>query len=86
VVENQKDLQAKAFEDAMKDTDTQAATIARTHWKLVRKIINVSQTSSGTTSTTSSKVDPTGIDATQQTAPNGVFKIVQNVSVSYKMW
>jgi len=86
VVENQNDLQEKAFEDAMKDASTQATNIAIKHWKLVRKIINVSQTSSGSTSTTSSKTDATVPDTSQLAGSNGVFKIAQAVSVSYKMW
>lgn len=86
VVENQSDSQAKAFEDAMKDANAQAAKIAMKHWKFFRKIINVAQTSSGTTSATSSKSDAPSTDNGQLTAPHGVFKIIQAVSVSYKMW
>ena len=74
--DNQNDLQVQAYDDAMKDANTQAAKIAAKNWKLVRKIINVSQTSSGTTTSATSKGD----------SPNGVFKIAQAVTVSYKMW
>jgi len=85
-VENSSSLQTKAIEDAMKDANTQSKQLAKNHFKLFRKIINVSQTSSGTTSTTTSKPDPLTGTNNQQAATNGVFKIIQAVSVSYKMW
>jgi len=76
-VENQTDLEQKAFDAAYTDASIQAAKIAIKNWKLFRKTVNIAQASSGTTSTSSSK------DTANK---NGVFKIAKVVSVSYKMW
>jgi len=73
--ENQKDLEQKAFDAAMKDAQDQAEKISRKHLKLIRKIVNISQASSGTTATATSK--EAGTDS---------FKIAKAVQVSYKMW
>jgi uncharacterized protein YggE len=85
-VDNQSAVQAQAFNAAMSDAAGQASKIASANWKFFRKIINVSGTSSGTTSTATSTADTVTQAENQQTAANGVFKIVQSVSVSYKMW
>ena len=49
--------------------------ISRKHLKLIRKIVNISQASSGTTAT-----------ATSKEAGSDSFKIAKAVQVSYKMW
>ena len=76
-VENENALDAQAYTSAMQDAGTKAASIASKNMKGIKKIIVVSSQSSGTTSTASS---------TSGTAQNGVFKITESVSVSYKMW
>jgi len=73
--ENQKDLEQRAFDAAMKDAQDQAKKISRKHLKLIRKIVNISQASSGTTAT-----------ATSKEAGSDSFKIAKAVQVSYKMW
>ena len=73
--ENQKDLEQRAFDAAMKDAQDQAKKISRKHLKLIRKIVNISQASSGTTATATSK--EAGADS---------FKIAKAAQVVYKMW
>ena len=85
-VENKADLETKAVDEAMKDAKKQASTFAFKNWKFVRKIIAVSQQTSGSTSTATSKADVISESTSQEAAQNGVFKIVKAVSVSYKMW
>ena len=76
-VENENALDAQAYTSAMQDAEKKVASIASGNMKFIKKIIAVSSQSSGTTSTTTS---------TSDTTQNGVFKIVELVSVSYKMW
>ncbi|MFH0943368.1 MAG: SIMPL domain-containing protein [Candidatus Beckwithbacteria bacterium] len=73
--ENQKDLEQKALDAALKDAQDQAVKISRKHLKLVKKIVNITQASSGTTAT-----------ATSREAGSNFFKIAKAVQVVYKMW
>ena len=75
-VENQDELEDQAFDAAMKDAKSQAASLGTKNLKFIRKVIAVSSATSSTTSTATTKDE----------AENGVFKIVKAVSVSYKMW
>ena len=80
--ENQGDLEQEAFDLALKDAKTQAGKIALKQLKFIRKIVFVSQESSGTTSTIASKdtdLETGGVFGT-------TFKLSKQVSVSYKMW
>jgi len=85
-VENQQALDAQAYNSAIKDAKAKAAGIGNQNWKFIRKIIAVSSQSSGTTSTATSKADVLTESKSAEAAQNGVFKIVEAVSVSYKMW
>jgi len=85
-VEKQEELEAKALDAAMTDAKSQASKFALKNWKFIKKIIAVSQQSSGTTSTSTSKADTLTEAASTQAAQNGVFKIVKAASVTYKMW
>ena len=76
-VENQGALSQQAFDSALADAKSQAAAIGNKNLRFVRKIVSISQVSSPTTSTSTTKAD---------TSLNGVFKIVSAVSISYKMW
>jgi uncharacterized protein YggE len=76
-VENENSLDAQAYMSAMQDAGTKADRIALKNMKVVKKIVLVSNQSSGTTSTATS---------TSEATQNGVFKITESVSVSYKMW
>lgn len=80
-VESQEELEQQAFDGAMKDAKAQASRIALKNWKLVRKIVNVTQATSPLTSTVTSRGEITA-EATQP----DVFKIVKAVAVTYKMW
>lgn len=85
-VENKTDLEAKTVDEAMKDAKNQASKFALKNWKFLRKIVAVSQQTSGSTSTATSKADAISEATSQEAAANGVFKIIKAVSVSYKMW
>lgn len=85
-VENQDKLEQDAFDAALKDAKSQASMVGRKNWKFIRKIVAVSQASSGTTSTATTKADTLTSANDSVAAQNGVFKIVKAVSVSYKMW
>lgn len=85
-VDNENSLDAQAYESAMKDAGQKAGSIAAKNWKLIKKVVLVSSQSSGTTSTTSSTADTLTQANNQVAAQNGVFKITEAVSVSYKMW
>jgi len=82
-VENQDLLDQQAFNAALKDAKDQAWKIGVTNWKFIQKIIAISQVTSPSTSTSTTKAD---VLASGVAATNGVFKIVKAVSVSYKMW
>lgn len=84
-VENQDKLSQQAFNSALSDANNQATQIGNHNWKFIRKIISISQVTSPSTSTSTTKAD-TLTGANSQAAVNGVFKIVSAVSVSYKMW
>jgi uncharacterized protein YggE len=85
-VENEQTLDAQAYASAIKDAKSKASSIGNKNWKFIRKIIAVSSQSSGTTSTATSKADVLTGSKSAEAAQNGVFKIVEAVSVSYKMW
>jgi uncharacterized protein len=85
-VENEESLDMQAYNSAMKDANKKASGIALKNWKLIKKIINVASQSSGTTSTATSTADTLTQAHDSVAAQNGVFKIVEAVSVSYKMW
>ena len=82
-VDNQNSLDQQAFNSALADAKSQAWNIGLVNWKFIQKIISISEVSSPTTSTSTTKAD---VLATGAAATNGVFKIVKAVSVSYKMW
>lgn len=85
-VENQEDLEDQALELALADAKEEAKVVGLMHWKFFRKVIAVSQASSGSSSTATTKADTTTAASDAVAAQNGVFKIVKAVSVGYKMW
>jgi uncharacterized protein YggE len=85
-IENQNTVDQQAFDQAMKDARQQAGSIGNKNWKFLRKIISISQVSSPTTSTATTKADTLTSANDAIAAENGVFKIVKAVSVTYKMW
>jgi len=80
-VDNKDELEQEAFQAALKDAKRQGSAIGLKNLKFIRKIVAVSQVTSPSTSTVTSKGETTA-EATQ----SDVFKIVKAVSVSYKMW
>ena len=85
-VENQSKLDQEAFDSALRDAKSQASVIGKANWKFIRKLVSISQVSSPTTSTSTTKADALTTANSTTAATNGVFKIVKAVSVSYKMW
>lgn len=85
-VENETKLDQEVFATAMKDANAQAASIAKSNWKLFKKVVSIDQTTSSTTSTATTKADTLTTANDSVAATNGVFKIIKAVSVSYKMW
>lgn len=85
-VENQDALTQQAYDSAMKDAKTQSDKIGMSSWKFIRKVVQVSSTSSASTSNSSTKADTLTSANNQTAATNGVFKVAQAVTVSYKMW
>jgi len=85
-IENQNTVDQQAFDEAMKDARSQAGSIGNKNWKFLRKVISISQVSSPTTSTATTKADTLTSANNSLAAENGVFKIVKAVSVTYKMW
>jgi len=85
-VGDESDLEQQAFNDALKDAKSKAGKIALRNLKFIRKIVAITQITSPTTTTVTSKADLlTGTDS-EAAALNGVFKIRKTVSVTYKMW
>lgn len=85
--ENQDKLSQDAADEAMKDANKQANIIALKRWKLIKKIIDISQASSPSQTTVTSRNEAAAAAGPDQSAAlKGVFKITQVVSVSYKMW
>jgi len=85
-VANADDLDKEALDTAMKDAKNQAAKIGNKNWKFIRKIVAVSQATSGSTSTATTRPDALTEAGSPVAAQNGVFKIAKAVTVSYKMW
>ncbi|HET7099020.1 MAG TPA: SIMPL domain-containing protein [Patescibacteria group bacterium] len=85
-VENQDKLDQEALDKALKDASSQAFAMGLKKWKIIKKVVSISQVSSPTTSTSTTKADSVTENANTVAALNGVFKIVKAVSVSYKLW
>jgi uncharacterized protein YggE len=85
-VENQKDLEAKATEEALNDAKSQIAVLAKRNAKLFRKMVVLNEQTTSTTSDSSSKADEKTIAESELAAENGVFKIGKVVTVQYKLW
>lgn len=85
-VENQSKLDQEALDKALKDANSQAFKLGLKNWKIIKKVVSISQVSSPTTSTSTTKADNATENENTVAALNGVFKILKAVSVSYKLW
>lgn len=85
-VENQSKLDQEALDKALKDANKQAFSLGLKNWKIIKKVVSISQVSSPTTSTSTTKADSATENENTVAALNGVFKILKAVSVSYKLW
>lgn len=85
-VENQTKLDQDAVSIALKDANSQAFKLGLKNWKIIKKVVSISQVSSPTTSTSTTKADNVTENSNSIAAVNGVFKILKAVSVTYKLW
>lgn len=85
-VENQSKLDQEALDKALKDANSQAFKLGLKNWKVIKKVVSITQVSSPSTSTSTTKADSATENANTVAALNGVFKILKAVSVSYKLW
>lgn len=85
-VDNREELDDQAYNLAMSDAKSQAVKVGLSNLKFVRKIVAITQATSGGTSTATTKPASTDTTASQTSIDNGVFKIVKTVTVTYKMW
>lgn len=74
--DKQAELEAKAMDEAMADAKKQANELAKKNWKFIKKVVAISQASSASTATVTTKTESLG----------NQFKIAKAVQVSYKMW
>lgn len=83
-VENQGALQASAIAKATQNAADNLGMLPVTKWHLIRKVVSVTQASSGSTSTTTKP--GTGSAPDSAAATNGTFEVAQGVSVTYALW
>lgn len=84
-VENQDELEKQAIDEAFKEAAKEVNVLAMRKLKPIRKVISISQVSSGNVSSSTKQVE---VDAEggEWTQANGAFEVVRGVSVTYKMW
>lgn len=85
-VENQEKLEEQATREALKDAKSQVSSIGRKNFKFIRKMVALTEQSSESTSTVSSRPDFLTQDFDEEAALKGSFKIAKLVTVSYKLW
>ena len=85
-VENQEKLDSDVFATALADAKSQARVVGNKNWKFIRKIVGISQATSPSTSTATTKADSLTTNVDDIASINGVFKVAKNVTVTYKMW
>ena len=86
-VENQEKLEEQATREALRDAKDQVSNIGRKNFKFIRKVIALSEQSSNTSSTISSRPDfLDDQEFNEEAALNGSFEIAKLVTVSYKLW
>jgi len=85
-VANPGQIQKEALDDALRDAESKADVLASKSFKFFKKRIGIAQQSSQSTTTTTSTQTSNTAAITNQAPASNVFKVVQAVSVSYKMW
>lgn len=85
-VENIDDYENEVFQEAMKDARANATKISLKNLKLIKKIISIEQSSSESTSTVSSNVEPLEQESSSYSVQSGVIEIQKSVAVTYAMW
>ena len=75
-------LQGK-MKEAMSKAEIESKYFAKSKWKLIRKIVAVTQASSGTSAQTAVK---DSLSKDEMIIANGGVEIAKAVQVTYKMW
>jgi hypothetical protein len=84
-VRDSKTLEDQALDLAMKDASSKASSVALKNWKLLKKKVAITQTTSSPSASATTKT--TQADQTTQIQVTGdSFKVATLVSVTYKMW
>jgi uncharacterized protein YggE len=85
-VDNQETLEVQAMNLAIDDANSQISKIAIRNWKLLRKIVSVSESSTTSSATSTSGTTTTSTQTNTAEAQNGVFNVTKVVTVIYKLW
>lgn len=85
-VANPDQIQKQALNEALSDAQSKADVLASKSFKFFKKRIAIVQQSSQSTTTTTSTQTSNTAAITNQAPASNVLKVVQAVSVSYKMW
>lgn len=83
LVENQEEAERTAMKEAMSKAEIESKYFAKSKWKLIRKIVAVTQASSGTSAQTAIK---DSLSQDEMIIANGGVEIAKAVQVTYKMW
>ena len=83
LVENQEEAERTAMKEAMSKAEIESKYFAKSKWKLIRKIVAVTQASSGTSAQTAVK---DSLSKDEMIIANGGVEIAKAVQVTYKMW
>ncbi len=85
-VEDQDKLEEQATKEALKDAKEQINRISLKNFKFIKKMVALSEQSSGTTSTSSVRPELFSQELSEGAEAKGTFKIAKLVTVSYKLW
>lgn len=85
-VANPGQIQKEALNEALRDAQSKADVLASKSFKFFKKRIAIAQQVSQSTTTTTSTQTSNSATLTNQVPVSNVFKVVQAVAVSYKMW
>ena len=85
-VEDQDKLEEQATKEALKEAKKEINRISLKNFKFIKKMVALSEQSSGTTSTSSVRPELFSQDLGESAEAKGTFKIAKLVTVTYKLW
>lgn len=85
-VENMDNYESQALKDAIADAKKSANHFAFKNLRLLKKVVNIEQSTSDSTSTVSRNYDTSGQEGAEFAIQSGIVKIQKNVAVSYMVW